>query len=171
MQSDTSDFAAVADSIVEWFELRWRAIIYSFFAGCVFTLACAWCSEAHAAGYTKPAGAPEVYVPDHGVSVGVWAVQTAIGHGIGVFEKSGNDWVLCGICLVDASIPNLDANVSAAGGAGSYVVGKLPAINAVMAQRYPAVGGGPVSTLDAVNQALQGMGLRLVNGSPVLGPR
>lgn len=169
MQSDMSDCAA--DRAVGWWESHWRSIIYSFLAGILFTVACTWCSSAHAAGYTKPSGTPEVYVPDHGVSVGVWAVQTAIGHGIGVFEKSGSDWVLCGICLVDASIPNLDANVSAAGGAGPYVVSRLPQINALLAQRFPAVGGGPVSTLDAVNQALQGMGLRLVNGSPVLGAK
>ena len=126
-------------------------------------------NSALAAGYPKPAGVPEVYVSNHGVSVAVWAAHTAIGDGIGVFEKSGSDWNLCGYCLVDAAIPNLDADVAAAGGPSGYVQSKLSALNTILAARYPALGGGPVTTLDQVNQALQGMQLRLVNGSPVLG--
>lgn len=167
MQSDTSDCAP--DKIVSWRDSHWRSVIYSFLAGAIFTLTCSWCSEAHAAGYPKPAGTPEVYVPNYGVTVGVWAVHTAIGDGIGVFEKSGSDWNLCGYCLVDAAIPNLDSDVAAAGGPSGYVQSKLSALNTILAARYPAIGGGPVTTLDQVNQALGGYALRLVNGSPSIG--
>lgn len=129
-------------------------------------------NAAYAAGYPKPAGVPEIYVPNYGVTVAVATLHTAIGDGIGVLENNGNGvWTLCGICLVDGAIPNLDADVAAAGGPSGYVASKLPALNAVLAARYPEIGGGPVTTLDQVNQALQGMQLRLVNGSPVLGSR
>lgn len=170
MPSDTNDCAA--DNIVRWWETHWRSIIYSFLAGALFTVACSWCSDAHAAGYPKPAGVPEVYVPNYGVTVAVGAVHTAIGDGIGVLENNGSGvWTLCGICLADPAIPNLDADVAAAGGTSAYVASKLSALNAILAARYPAIGGGPVTTLDQVNQALQSQALRLVNGSPVLGPR
>lgn len=127
---------------------------------------------AHAAQYNKPAGAPEVYVASHGVTVGVWAAQTAVGHGIGVFEKSGtSDWVLCGQCLAAAEYPTLDAVVSAAGGAGPYVASKLSEINAVLASRYPVIVTEPATTIEKVNQAVGNYMLRLINGSPVLGAR
>lgn len=126
-------------------------------------------NSAFAAGYPKPAGAPEIYVPNYGVSVAVATVHTAIGDGIGVLENNGNGvWNLCGMCLIDPAIPNLDADVKAAGGEGPYVAGKLPALNALLALRYPAIGAGPVTTLDQVNGSLSGYALRLVNGSPVL---
>lgn len=164
------DAAEMLDRLVDWFEGHWRSMIYSFFAGAIFTVACSWCSEAHAAGYPKPAGVPEVYVPNYGVTVAVAALHTSIGDGIGVLENNGNGvWTLCGICLVDGAIPNLNADVAAVGGTGPYVASKLAALNNILSARYPEIGGGPVTTLDQVNQALQGMQLRLVNGSPVLG--
>ena len=130
-------------------------------------------SVANAATYTKPAGVPTVMVPNHGVEVGVWAAQTALGHGIGVFERSGSgDWSLCFNCLASVEYPTLDSVVAAAGGPGPYVVSKLDAINAILAQRYPAVAPEPTgTTLDQVNQALQGMALRVVGGVPVIAPR
>jgi hypothetical protein len=128
-------------------------------------------APAYAIEYQQPPGAPEIYVPNHGVVVTVFAAQTAIGHGIGVFEKRPTGLYLCGQCIVDPAYPTLDGDVSAAGGPGPYVASKVSSINAILASRFPAVGGGPVTTLDQVNQALQGMQLRLVNGSPVLGPR
>lgn len=127
---------------------------------------------AHAASYTKPAGAPEVFVPSYGVTVGVWAAQTAVGHGIGVFEKSGSgDWTLCFNCLASVEYPNLDAVVSAAGGAGPYVAGQIAAVNAILASRYPSVVAEPTTTLDKVNASIGFYALRLVNGSPVLGAK
>jgi hypothetical protein len=173
MQSDGKGFAEMIDSAVDWWDGHWRSILYSFLAGILFTMTCAWCSSAHAAGYPKPVGAPTIVVPDHGVEVGVWAAQTAIGHGVGVFERSlsGTDWTLCGQCLVDTGYPNLDAKVNAAGGAGPYVASKLSAINSVLASRYPGITPEPVTTLERVNQAVGGYVLRLINGGPVLGAR
>ena len=128
---------------------------------------------ANAAGYVKPAGAPTVFVPNHGVEVGVWAAQTGVGHGIGVFERSGNgDWTMCFNCLIDPEYPTLDSVVNAAGGPGPYVESKRAAINAKLAERYPAVMPEPTgTTLDKVNGALAGNVLRIVNGVPQMGPR
>lgn len=139
----------------------------------ILVLALIVSSVANAATYTKPAGVPTVMVPSHGVEVGVWAVQTAIGHGIGVFEQSGSgDWSLCFNCLASVEYPTLDSVVAAAGGPGPYVVSKLDAINAILAQRYPAVAPEPTgTTLDKVNQALQGMALRVVGGVPQIGAK
>lgn len=128
---------------------------------------------AYAAGYTKPPGAPSVFVPSHGVEVGVWAAQTGVGHGIGIFERSGTgDWTLCFNCLIGVEYPTLDSVVNAAGGAGPWVAGKLADINAVLSIRFPAVMAEPTgSTLDKVNSSLAANTLRLVNGVPQIGPR
>lgn len=159
------------DSTVDWWTGHCRSILYSFLAGILFTIACSWCSSAHAAGYPKPPNAPTIMVPNHGVEVGVWAAQTAIGHGIGIFERSGTgDWTLCGTCMAVVEYPTLDAVVSAAGGAGPYVASKLDRINGVLAARYPAIIVEPTTTLDKVNLSIQGYVLRLVNGSPQFGP-
>lgn len=133
---------------------------------------CLLASPALAAGYTKPAGTPEVYLPGYNVTVGVWAVATAVGQGIGVFENKGDGvWNLCGQCLVDAAYPNLDGDVAAAGGPSAYVAAKVPAINAVLKARYPT-GTAPVTVLDQVNQALAtSYKIGVVNGSPVLGAK
>lgn len=130
-------------------------------------------AHAQTAIYTKPANAPEVFVANHGVTVAVWATQTAIGHGIGIFEKSGTgNWQLCGQCLVGSEYPTLDGVVKSAGGPGPWVAGKLADINAVLSIRYPAVTAGPTgSTIEQVNGALAGYSLRLVNGAPQIGPR
>jgi len=124
--------------------------------------------------YTKPAGSPEIVVPNYGVTVAVFAAQTAIGHGIGVFEykPAQNDWTLCGTCFL-AEYPTMDGPVAAAGGPGPYVESKRAAINAILASRYPASSTpSSGSTIDRVNQALSGsFALGLVNGSPQLAPR
>jgi hypothetical protein len=123
--------------------------------------------------YTKPAGAPEIVVPSKGVTVAVWAEQTAVGHGIGIFELRAGTWYLCGNCLIDVEYPTMDSAVTAAGGALPYVASKVPAINAKLAALYPATGAPSTgSAIDRVNQALSGsFALGLVNGSPVLAPR
>lgn len=121
--------------------------------------------------YTKPQGAPEIAVPNYGVTVAVFAAQTPVGHGIGVFEykPAQNDWYLCGQCVI-AEYPSLDGPVAAAGGPGPYVESKRAEINAILASRYPAIGGEPTgSTIDRVNASLATNVLRLVNGSPQLG--
>ena len=122
--------------------------------------------------YTKPQGAPEIAVPNHGVVVAIFAAQTPVGHGIGVFEQRGNDWYLCGQCVI-AEYPTMDGPVAAAGGALPYVASKVPELNAILAARYPATGAPSTgSAIDRVNQALSGsFALGLVNGSPVLAPR
>jgi hypothetical protein len=128
-------------------------------------------NAAYAAGYTKPAGAPSVLVPNYGVEVGVWAAQTPVGHGIGVFEKRADGWYLCGVCAIP-EYPTMDGPVAAAGGPGPYVESKRAEINAILASRYPAIGGEPTgSAIDRVNQSLAGNVLRLIEGSPQLGPR
>ena len=103
--------------------------------------------------------------------VAVFAAQTPVGHGIGVFEQRGADWYLCGQCVI-AEYPTMDGPVASAGGAGPYVASKLPEINAILAARFPPIGGPSTgSAIDRVNQALGSFALGLVDGSPVLAPR
>jgi hypothetical protein len=155
---------------MEFIKRSWRPLVYGLVAAWV--IMALW-STAHAAGYTKPLSAPAIFVPNYGVEVSVFAAQTGIGHGIGVFERSGTgDWTLCFNCLIDPEYPTLDSAVNAAGGAGPYVASKLQAINAKLAERYPAVMAEPIgSTLDKVNGALATNVLRLVNGIPMLGAK
>jgi hypothetical protein len=121
--------------------------------------------------YTKPQGAPEVVIPSRGVTVAIWADQTAVGHGIGIFELRANGWYLCGQCLIDVEYPTMDSAVTAAGGALPYVASKIPAVNAKLAALYPSSNAPPTgSAIERVNQALSGsFALGLVNGSPQLG--
>lgn len=136
-----------------------------------FILAVALLFSTAANAYTKPVGAPEIAVPNHGVVVAIFAAQTPVGHGIGVFEQRGSDWYLCGQCVI-AEYPTMDGPVAAAGGPGPYVESKRAELNAILAARYPAIGGEPTgSAIDRVNQAVGNYALRLVNGSPQLGPR
>lgn len=168
MGSDMKDFASMLDSFVEWISERGRVMLYSFLAGVILMLVFG-CSAANA--YTKPAGAPEIAVPNHGVVVAIFAAQTPVGHGIGVFEQRGNDWYLCGQCVI-AEYPTMDGPVAAAGGPGPYVESKRAEINAILASRYPAIGGPSTgSAIDLVNASLGSYALRLVSGSPQLGPR
>ncbi|MGE4063511.1 MAG: hypothetical protein AB7E79_09100 [Rhodospirillaceae bacterium] len=126
-----------------------------------------------AAEYLQPKGAPELFVPIHNVTISVFAVQTPVGHGIGIFEKRGDEWYLCGQCLVSPEVPTMDAAVKAAGGPEAYVVSKRAAINAVLATRYPAKGvKRSDATIADVNEALvEDSVLKLVDGVPQLGPR
>lgn len=123
--------------------------------------------------YTKPQGAPEIVVPGRNVTVAIWADQTAVGHGIGIFELRAGVWYLCGTCIVDVEYPTLDNAVNAAGGALPYVASKVPAINAKLAALYPPTNAPPTgSAIERVNQALSGsFALGLVNGSPQIAPR
>ena len=122
--------------------------------------------------YTKPAGVPEIVIPSRGVTVAIWADQTAVGHGIGIFELRAGTWYLCGTCLIDVEYPTMDNAVNAAGGALPYVASKVPAINAKLAALYPASSAPSTgSAIERVNQALSANVLRLVDGSPQLGPR
>ena len=168
------DAAVMLDNFFDWIGIRWRTVVYSFFAGILFSVACATCSAAYAADYTQPLGAPTIEVPNHGVVVSVFAVSSVIGEGIGVFEKSGTGgWRLCGSCLISPETPNMESEVKLAGGPGPYIEAKREALNAVMALRYPAVMPPPSgSALSMVNSILaSGNTLRLVNGVPVLGQR
>jgi hypothetical protein len=163
------DFASMLDSFVEWISERGRAMLYSFLAG-VIRMVVFGCSAANA--YTKPQGAPEVFIPGRNVTVAVWADQTPVGHGIGIFELRAGAWYLCGNCLIDVEYPTMDSAVNAAGGAAPYVASKVPAINAKLAALYPASNAPPTgSTIERVNGALGSFALGLVNGSPVLSPR
>ena len=124
-----------------------------------------------AAEYSQPPGAPEIFLPDHNVTVSIFAVQTPVGHGIGILEKRDGAWFLCGRCLVAAEVPSLDAAVKAAGGAERFLASKIEAINAVLAARYPArTSRRSENAFDEVDKALSTTTtLRLVNGVPQLG--
>src|SRR3990167_7256667 len=113
-------------------------------------------APAAAIDYTQPPGAPQILVPNYGVTVSVFAAQTAIGHGIGIFErKPDGSWSLCGQCIISPEYPTLDNAVARVGGPGPYIESKRAGIDAVLASRYPAIGGGaPGTTLDQVNAAL-----------------
>lgn len=128
---------------------------------------------AFAADYVQPKGAPEIFVPGHNVTVSIFAIQTPVGHGIGILEKRDGAWVLCGQCLIAPETPSLEAAVKSAGGADRYVSSKRDAINAVLASRYPASGVQRSNgTLESVNEALaKSTILRLVDGVPQLGSR
>jgi hypothetical protein len=130
-------------------------------------------APAWAADYFQPKGAPEIFVPVLNVTISVFAVQTPVGHGIGVFEKRGGEWFLCGQCLVSPEIPSMDAAVKFAGGAEAYIASKRDAINAVLAKRYPPSGvQRSEGAVESVNQALvTGFVLRMVDGVPQLGTR
>ena len=114
MQSDMKDFASMLDSFVEWVAEHGRVMLYSFLAGVILMLVFG-CSATNA--YTKPAGAPEVVIPSRGVTVAIWADQTAVGHGIGIFKLRAGTWFLCGTCLINVEYPTMDSAVNAAGGA------------------------------------------------------
>jgi len=130
-------------------------------------------TPALAVDYVQPGGAPQIYVPSHNVTVSVFAVQTPVGFGIGIFEKRGAAWFLCGQCLVSPELPSMEAAVNQAGSPAKYVASKREEINAVLASRYPASADRKSDvTLDSVNKALvDGAVLSLVNGVPQLGTR
>ena len=125
------------------------------------------------AAYTVPATAPRLVVPNYNVEIAVAAIQTAIGHGIAVLERSGNgEWTLCHFCMPSPEYPLMDSAVAQAGGVGPYIESKRAALNEVLARRFPAIGGEPTgTTLDRVNQTLATNVLRLANGVPAFGPR
>jgi hypothetical protein len=130
-------------------------------------------APALAVDYVQPAGAPQIYVPSYNVTVSVFAVQTPVGFGIGVFERRGTSWFLCNQCLVSPELPSMEAAVKEQGGPEKYVASKREAINAILASRYPASAERKSdATLDSVNKALvNGAPLSLVNGVPQLGSR
>jgi len=130
-------------------------------------------APAAAAEYVQPKGAPEIFVPVHNVTVSVFAVQTPVGQGIGIFEKRDGMWFLCGQCLVAPEVPSMDTAVKSAGGPEKYVASRRAAINAVLATRYPASGiKRSDAVVEGVNDALAaGFSLRLVDGVPQLGSR
>lgn len=125
------------------------------------------------AEYQPPKGAPELFIPGHNVTISVFAAQTPIGHGIGIFERRGGAWFLCGQCLISPETPTMENAVKAAGGPKAYVAAQLAAINAVLAKRYPPNGATRAGgTLNDVNEALiEGHVLQMVDGIPQLGSR
>ena len=128
-------------------------------------------SPAVAVDYTQPPGAPQIVVPNYGVTVSVFAAATGVGQGIGVFELRSTGWYLCGQCLASPQFPTMDAAVTAAGGPGPYIETVRPQINSILASRYPAIGPQPPTTaMGAVNQALGSYTIRMVNGVPVVAP-
>ena len=124
-------------------------------------------TPAYAVDYVQPQGAPQLTLPS-GVTISVFAAQTAIGHGIGIFERdSAGKWILCGTCLPVLEYPTMDPAITAAGGPAAYVASKRDAINAALARRYPA-SAPPQTGVGGVNQALSANALVMVNGVPTL---
>lgn len=125
-----------------------------------------------ALAYTKPAGVPTYYVEDYGVTIGVWAEMLAIGQGVAVFELQPNGtWTTCHNCAATANPSSIDADVATAGGVDPYVVATVPKVNAVLARRYPPIGGNPspnVSTIYQINQLLGTYRIEGASGQPVL---
>lgn len=126
-----------------------------------------------AASYDQPRGAPEIFVPGHNVTVSIFAIQTPVGHGIGILERRPEGWFLCGRCLIAPEMPTLAAAVKAAGGPERYVASKRKEINAILALQYPADSQRRSDTsVEDVNKALaETSTLRLVSGVPQLGSR
>lgn len=165
--------AEALDGLIDWVSARFRPFVYGMLTGIIFTIACT--VAAQAASYPKPSGVPEIYLASKGVTVGVWAAQTAVGHGIGIFEKKDGsaDWSLCFNCLISPELPTMDSAVNGAGGPEAYVASKLPAINATLAAKYSGVSPDLATgmTMERVNGALSSYALRIVNGSPQLGAK
>ncbi|MDP1588993.1 MAG: hypothetical protein Q8M07_14680 [Prosthecobacter sp.] len=130
-------------------------------------------TQAFAASYDQPRGALEIFVPGHNVTVSIFAVQTPVGHGIGILERRSEGWYLCGRCLITPELPTLAAAVKAAGGPERYVASKREDINAILALQYPANSERRLDTsVESINKALTATStLRLINGVPQLGPR
>jgi hypothetical protein len=120
--------------------------------------------------YQKPLTIPTFNVPNYNVTIAVFGVQTAIGHSIGVLELQNGDWKLCGTCSAALEYPTFDSVVNAAGGTGPFVLSTIPAVNTILANRYPPIGTPePVNTLNSINTKLSTCIISMVNGVPQFG--
>lgn len=126
-----------------------------FAAGALLALTFLLAPMAPAAAQYQPTnGMPTIDVPHYNVTVSIWSAETYIGALAGIFEKnSAGLWYKFG---GPDPATDLYDRIMAAGGYHPYVVNVLlPIFKASLAQRYPAVGGGPVltgnSTLDDLN--------------------
>lgn len=111
--------------------------------------------------FTKPAGVPTIHVDDYNVTIGVWAANTGVGEIVGVFELQGGVWYGCSGCSTAPAYAGLTPQVAAAGGPEAFVrTVAVPAINAILAKRYPPiVSGGSVpiangTTLEKITFAI-----------------
>lgn len=143
-------------------------------AGKIFALAAvffvlfftvAYVSRAFA--YPKPQNVPTFNIPDHGVTIAIWAESSIVGQFIGVFELQNGDWKVCNSCFTNPEFPDMNSAVTAVGGPPNYVALKVPEINAILAARYPAI-GTPGTILQQVTGVLNGYAIRFVNGVPNL---
>lgn len=125
-----------------------------------------------ASAYSKPQGVPTLDLTPigHSVTIAVFAVQTGVGGAIGVFEYRplSQDWNLCGVCITNPDVPNMDASVNALTALG-YIAAHKAEMNTLLGQRYPPI-GAPIDGVGKVNQALNGFSLGIVNGVPALLP-
>jgi hypothetical protein len=140
------------DAFFDWIGIRWRAILYSFYAGMLFTLGCATCA---AAEYTKPAGAPEAYIAEHGVTISVFAASSPVGQGLVIGEKLANGkFTVCGTCALFVS--DLAGEIAFKGGEVAYIEGVRGMVNEILARRYPPITGPQPGTtpLERLNFAL-----------------
>lgn len=121
-----------------------------------------------AQAFTKPTGIPVYSIPDYNVTIAIWVDQHPVGGAaIMIFELQNDNWVNCSICVI-TPWSGLTQDVPAAGGPEAYVLSKLPEINVILAQRFPAIGGPPVTMPQKVNAVLMGYAYAIVNGSPAL---
>lgn len=148
-----TDNDCTADRAVKWAEQSWRRIVYSFLAGVALT-ALVECSTADAFEVTKPAGTPEVFLPEYGLSVAVFAVTSPVGSGLVVGEKlASGRYEVCGVC--SRFVTDLPGEVAFKGGEVPYIASMRPDINLIFSQRFPPI-SGPVgnTALERLNYAL-----------------
>ena len=168
------DVAATLDGLVTWMETRWRAVVYSFLAGILFTMLMANCSAAHAASYAKPAGVPEIFLPEYQKTIAVFAITSPAGSGLAVLERQPDgNYVACGICT--RFVVDLAGEIAFKGGARQYIEAMVPDVNDIMVYNYPmktapVPGATPVGQLN-YSLFADGFTLRMVNGVPVLGSK
>lgn len=129
-----------------------------------------------AADYSQPSGAPQVFIPEHGVTVSVWAIDGVLGDGLAIFEKRvDGTWYLCGQCFPIQEL-NLQNEVNFKGGVVPWIDSQRESINNVLALRYPKIisnspqPGG--SLLNQINFALfNSFKLENSGGQPSLSPK
>jgi len=146
----------------------------------LFALALFLSAPAHAQ-FQKPGGLnlPTLTIPDYGLTVSVWAYDTAvIGAYIGVFEQH-NDGLWYGCTHNMSPDGNFEANVTAAGGPQAWLANYgMAAVNEALRLCYPPFTSTPgppppasAGNVAGVNYSLQSYKLNMVNGYAVLGPK
>lgn len=136
---------------MELLRKSWRPLVYGFVAAWVLM---AVAERAYAFEVTKPAGTPEIFLPDYNLSVAVFAVTSPVGSGLVVGEQKPNGkYEVCGVC--SRFVIDLAGEIAFKGGEVQYIEGMRGEVNTIFAQRYPALSGPVGNTpLERLNYAL-----------------